>query len=69
MGICTAEKNVHLCLCRIPRIGTRLKGRYCIIDVFSNSQFYRNIQRYGLDFYFPGPEYHIIGDSAFPIKT
>ncbi|KAJ8929341.1 hypothetical protein NQ314_017981 [Rhamnusium bicolor] len=37
--------------------------------VFSNSIFVRGIERYGPNFYFPKPDYHIIQDSAFPISN
>lgn len=40
-----------------------------IIQVFSGSTFFTNIARYGAGQYFPDDSYHIIADSAFPIRT
>lgn len=40
-----------------------------MLQVFSNSLFVKNIARYGPSKYFRDIEmYHLIGDSAFPIK-
>lgn len=37
--------------------------------MFSNSLFVQKIQSYGSRIYFPTDDDHIIGDSAFPIKS
>jgi hypothetical protein len=40
-----------------------------LFQVFSNSLFSLNIQRHGPQIYFPHERYHLIGDSAFPLRT
>lgn len=38
------------------------------LQVFSNSSLARHVEMYGKNTYFPR-NYHIIGDSAFPLRT
>ncbi|KAL1493603.1 hypothetical protein ABEB36_009303 [Hypothenemus hampei] len=61
MAICNAKKIFTYIFVGFP--GSAHDSR-----VFSNSLFVRNIEQHGKEIYFPH-DYHIIGDSAFPLST
>ncbi|XP_031354778.1 protein ALP1-like [Photinus pyralis] len=61
MGICSSGKIFTYVFIGYP--GSAHDSR-----VFSASPLVSYIQRYGSQKFFPTPEHHLIGDSAFPLK-
>ncbi|KAJ3641416.1 hypothetical protein Zmor_027925 [Zophobas morio] len=62
MGICNAETLFTYVFVGYPRSAHDSR-------VFSNSALVRHIETYGKHIYFPNEEDHLIGDSAFPLRT
>ncbi|KAK9711372.1 DDE superfamily endonuclease [Popillia japonica] len=58
MAVCTKSKLLTYIFVGFP--GSAHDSR-----VFKNSEFYMNIEKHGINYYFPNHKYHIIGDSAF----
>jgi hypothetical protein len=62
VGICTANKIFTYVFVGYP--GSAHDSR-----VFSNSSLVQHIEQFGKHKYFPREEYHLIGDSAFPLRS
>jgi hypothetical protein len=62
MGICTANKIFTYVFVGYP-------GSVHDSRVFSNSSLVQHIEQFGKHKYFPMEEYHLIGDSAFPLRS